>query len=80
MSDAPAKTFEEAIQRLGEIVEKLEGGELPLEDSLALFEEGVRLTRLSQARLDVAERRIEELLAVTEEGEPVTKHMPQTAG
>jgi exodeoxyribonuclease VII small subunit len=73
MSDAPNVTFEEAIQRLGEIVEKLEEGDLPLEASLALFEEGVRLTRLSQARLTVAERRIEELLAVTDEGEPLTR-------
>jgi exodeoxyribonuclease VII small subunit len=71
-------SFEEAIQRLGQIVEQLEQGELPLEQSLALFEEGVKLTRLSQSRLDAAERRVEELLSVIEEGTPVTRPVPLT--
>jgi exodeoxyribonuclease VII small subunit len=71
-------SFEEAIQRLGSIVEQLEAGDLPLEQSLALFEEGVRLTRLSQTRLDAAERRVEELLSVVEEGTPVTRPVPLT--
>lgn len=78
MSDTSKVTFEEAIQRLGEIVEKLEAGDLPLEAALALFEEGVRLSRISQARLAFAERRIEELLAVSEEGEPLTRPLPAT--
>jgi exodeoxyribonuclease VII small subunit len=63
-----ASSFEDSIRRLGEIVEALEGGELPLEESLRLFEEGVRLARTSQSRLDRAERRVEELLAVDDEG------------
>jgi exodeoxyribonuclease VII small subunit len=70
MSEGNQLSFEEAIQRLSKI-----GGELPLEESLALFEEGVKLTRQSQARLDAAERRIEELLAVTDDGEPMTRPM-----
>jgi exodeoxyribonuclease VII small subunit len=57
-------TFEKAIERLGEIVETLEkGGDLPLERSLALFEEGVLLSRLGADRLDRAEARVEQLLA-----------------
>jgi exodeoxyribonuclease VII small subunit len=59
---APA-AFEEILARLNTVVEKLESGDLTLEDSLALFEEGVRLTRLGAARLDDAERRVERLLS-----------------
>ncbi|HKQ69433.1 MAG TPA: exodeoxyribonuclease VII small subunit [Polyangiaceae bacterium] len=77
---APAKvpsgdalSFEDAIRRLGHIVEQLERGDQPLEASLGLFEEGIRLARVSQHRLDRAERRIEELLGVDADGEPVTR-------
>lgn len=68
-------SFEDSVKRLGEIVEKLESGELPLEDSLVLFEEGVRLARSSQARLDDAERRVEQLLGVDEDGNPVVREL-----
>ena len=61
-------SFETAIKRLSEIVQTLERGEMPLEESLRLFEEGVKLSRLSQSRLDAAEKRVEELLAVDTEG------------
>ena len=66
-------TFEDAIRRLGHIVEQLERGDLPLEASLGLFEEGIGLARLSQQRLDRAERRIEELLGIDADGQPVTR-------
>jgi exodeoxyribonuclease VII small subunit len=66
-------SFEDAIRRLGHIVEQLERGDLPLEASLRLFEEGVGLARVSQRRLDRAERRIEELLGVDADGEPLTR-------
>jgi exodeoxyribonuclease VII small subunit len=69
-------TFEASLGRLGEIVEQLESGELPLERSLELFEEGVRLSRASQAKLDSAERRVEELLGVDEDGEPEVRELP----
>ena len=72
-SSADNLSFEDAIRRLGHIVEQLERGDLPLEASLRLFEEGVGLARVSQRRLDRAERRIEELLGVDAEGEPVTR-------
>jgi len=70
---AAAASFEDAIRRLGHIVEQLERGDLPLEVSLRLFEEGIGLARVSQRRLDRAERRIEELLGVDADGQPVTR-------
>ncbi len=68
-------TFETSLERLHQIVERLESGELDLEESLVLFEEGVRLSRASQARLNSAEKRIEELLAVDQNGEPVVREI-----
>jgi len=69
---AQATSFEAAIKRLTEIVQQLERGELPLEESLRLFEEGVKLSRVSQTRLDAAEKRVEQLLAVDAQGVPRT--------
>jgi len=56
-------SFEEILTRLTEIVERLEKGDLPLEESLHVFEQGVELTRLGQRRLDEAETRVEQLLS-----------------
>jgi exodeoxyribonuclease VII small subunit len=67
-------TFEESMERLANIVEELEGGDLSLEDSLRFFEEGVRLARSSQTRLDEAEARVEELLGMSEDG-PITEEL-----
>lgn len=64
------KNFEASLQELEKIVRRLENGDLPLEESLKLFEDGVRLSRECQERLDQAERRIEILLR-DEEGKPV---------
>lgn len=66
-------TFDETVKRLSEIVTHLERGELPLEESLRLFEEGVKLSRISQAKLDSAQKRVEELLSIDDEGRPVTQ-------
>jgi exodeoxyribonuclease VII small subunit len=54
--------FEDALQKLEEIVQRLEKGELPLEESLKLYEEGIRLSRLCHAKLEEAEGRIEVLM------------------
>jgi exodeoxyribonuclease VII small subunit len=70
---AASASFEQSTRRLGEIVEALEGGDLPLERSLELFEEGVRLARTAQERLDTAERRVEELLGIDAQGKPITR-------
>jgi exodeoxyribonuclease VII small subunit len=73
---APAETsFEAQLKRLGEVVAKLEDGELGLEESLALFEEGVRLSRGAQKRLDDAEKRVEELIRIDENGDAVTRDL-----
>ena len=53
--------FEEALERLEAIVKDLEDGDLPLEESLRLFEEGVSLTRLCASKLEEAQRRIDVL-------------------
>ena len=72
-ADGAAGSFEESVRRLAAIVEQLEAGELPLERSLELFEEGVRLARSAQERLDRAERRVEELLGVDAQGRPALR-------
>jgi len=54
--------FEEAIKKLEGIVEKLENGDLPLEDSLAKYEEGIRLSRICQKKLEVAKKKVEILI------------------
>lgn len=56
------KTFESALSRLEEIVQQLEQGDLPLEQSLKLFEEGIKLSRICNTRLEKAERKVEILL------------------
>jgi len=61
-AEAQAQTFEASLAALEQIVRELERGELPLERSLELFEQGVRLSRECQERLQAAERRIEVLL------------------
>jgi len=56
------ETFEEAVKRLEEIVGELEKGEVPLEETLALFEEGVKLSRFCRKKLNEAEKRVDLLL------------------
>ena len=54
--------FEEALEKLEEIVHRMEAGEMTLEDSLKAFEEGIKLSRLCAKKLDEADRRVEILL------------------
>jgi len=58
----PPMSFEKALDRLEAIVEKLEGEELGLDASLALFEEGIGLSRVCQEKLSEVERRVEIVL------------------
>jgi exodeoxyribonuclease VII small subunit len=55
-------TFEDSLKQLEKIVEQLEKGELPLEDSIKLFEEGVRLSTACKQELDEAEGKVQILL------------------
>jgi exodeoxyribonuclease VII small subunit len=61
MADTPPK-FEDGLTELEGIVQRLEKGELPLEDSLAAFERGVALVRTLSQRLAEVEQRVEVLL------------------
>jgi exodeoxyribonuclease VII small subunit len=60
--------FDEILGRLRTLVDKLEGGNLPLEDGLRFFEEGVALCRRGGEILDRAEKRVEVLLSHSTEG------------
>ena len=64
------RAFETSLEALERIVHQLEDGDLPLEKSLELFEQGIRLSRECQERLSQAERRIEILLR-DNQGRPV---------
>jgi exodeoxyribonuclease VII small subunit len=54
--------FEDALKRLEDIVKKMESGDIPLDEALKSFEEGVRLIRFCSAKLEETERRVEMLL------------------
>ena len=56
------KSFESSLAELEQIVTKLEDGDLPLEESLELFEKGIKLSRECRERLTTAERRIQVLM------------------
>ena len=61
--------FEEQLKELEELVAKMEGGDLPLEESLELFERGIQLSRELQKSLQAASLRVTKLLEGTGEGE-----------
>jgi exodeoxyribonuclease VII small subunit len=67
MSEKPADiaemSFEDALRALEDVVRKLEGGEVPLDDSISLYERGEALRQHCQARLDAAQARIEKIVA-----------------
>lgn len=60
--------FEKKLNRLEEIVKQMEAGELKLEDSLKLFEEGVSLSRLCQDELVKAEQKVKQLIGIDADG------------
>ena len=72
-----AKSFEASLEALEQIVHELEHGDLPLEKSLELFEQGIKLSRQCQERLSQAERRIEILLR-DNQGRPVVSAFEDT--
>jgi exodeoxyribonuclease VII small subunit len=65
--------FEKNLKRLEEIVHKLEDGQLPLEESLKLFEEGVKISRACNQKLTEADKRVKLLLSVNPDGSENTK-------
>ena len=64
--------FEKSFQNLEKIVQRLESEELPLDESLQLFEEGIKLSRFCHQRLQEVEKKIELILADAK-GQPVTE-------
>ncbi len=84
MSDPKPPTFEQALSELEQIVQKLERGELPLEESLRLYERGISLSRLCHAKLEEAEGKIEMLIKDArgepvrdKQGRPLTRPLPE---
>ena len=78
-SEAETPSFEAALKQLEEIVQRLEKGDLTLEDSLKLYEQGIGLSRLCHRKLEEAEGKIE-LLMKNARGEPALdeKGRPKT--
>ena len=73
------KAFEEALGELEEIVNRLEEGDLPLEEALQLFEEGVKLSRYCHTKLDEAQKRVEIVLK-DESGKMTTRPFEPAEG
>ena len=71
--------FEDALERLEEIVHSLEEGDIGLNESLERYEEGIKLLRQSYELLQRAERRIELLSGVDADGNPITQPFDDTA-
>jgi exodeoxyribonuclease VII small subunit len=65
--------FEKKLGRLEEIVSKMESGDLSLEDSLKMFEEGVKLSRECNTQLQAAEQKVKVLLTVDAQGQATTE-------
>ncbi len=69
-ADNSALSFEDALRALEEVVRKLESGEVPLDESITLYERGEELRKLCQTRLDAASARIDKIVAGAD-GQPV---------
>ena len=68
MAERKKKTFESSLARLEEIVKAMESGDAMLDETLSLYEEGVKLVRVCNAQLEAAERKIK-LLKMSPDGE-----------
>ncbi len=65
--DPEQRTFEQSLSELEALVERMESGDLSLEESLGAFEQGIALTRSCQQALQAAEQKVEILTARTED-------------
>lgn len=61
-SEIAGLSFEDALRALEDVVRKLESGDVPLDDSISLYERGEELRKHCQARLDAAQQRIEKIV------------------
>lgn len=80
--DSKAPDFEQALAELEGLVERLERGDLPLDEALKAFERGVALTRQCQAALQAAQQKVEILLkrGASAEAEPFEESADEAAG
>ncbi|MBL7033752.1 MAG: exodeoxyribonuclease VII small subunit [Candidatus Delongbacteria bacterium] len=67
---ARAKTFEEAMLRLEEVVDRLDGGDIPLEETIKLYKEGMEMYEFCQKKLQLVEGELKLLVVNPEEEEP----------
>ncbi len=65
--------FEKNLERLENIVQKMEKGDLSLEDSLKLFEEGIKVSRECHLKLTEAEKKVQLMLGTDSAGNPITQ-------
>jgi exodeoxyribonuclease VII small subunit len=70
VSEPAEPTFEQAQAELEQIVDRLERGQVPLDEALALWERGEQLYAVCRAKLDAAEGKVEELVRRTEQQRP----------
>ena len=68
-NEKPERSFEEALARLEKIVKDMESGDLPLDKTMKLFEEGMKLSKFCTARLGETEKKIEVLMKESAEGD-----------
>ena len=77
MADKTPPTFEESYAQLEEVVRQLERGELTLDESMALFEKGIKLAQLCEARLDKAEQKVSQLAGIGSENPALEPFQPE---
>jgi len=72
--DTQSESFEDSLTELESLVDTLEKGDLTLEQSLAAFERGIKLTRSCEKALDAAEQKVRILTEASRDAEPETFH------
>ena len=77
---ATKQTFEKALQQLEGIVKELESGELPIEDAMKKFEEGIRMSRFCTQKLDEIEKKITVLMEEVPDGAAEKPFFTDTGG
>jgi exodeoxyribonuclease VII small subunit len=72
--------FEKKLNRLEQIVQKMEKGDMALEESMKLFEEGVKISRECQTQLTEAEAKVKQLVSFDSDGKPILKDFKSEEG
>ena len=77
MAEEKIYPFEEALEKLGALVEQMESGDLSLEESLKIFEEGIKLSKDCQNALSDAEKKVQALLLEEDQTNAVDSKKPE---